>query len=53
MATKNNPQLDRVMEQYRELANSAREAKSPDEVRAALDQHFGAFPAPVASNANP
>jgi phosphinothricin tripeptide acetyl hydrolase len=32
------------MEQYRELANSAREAKSPAEVRAALDRHFGAFP---------
>ncbi len=39
-----NPQLEKVMEQYRELANSAREAKSPAEVRAALDGHFGAFP---------
>jgi monoterpene epsilon-lactone hydrolase len=39
-----NPQLEKVMEQYRGLANSARDAKSPAEVRAALDRHFGAFP---------
>jgi phosphinothricin tripeptide acetyl hydrolase len=50
---KNNPQLDRVMEQYRELARAAREARGPAEVRAALDRHFGAFPSAGAVKCEP
>jgi monoterpene epsilon-lactone hydrolase len=41
---KANPQLDLVMEQYRDVSRAAREAQSPAEVRAALDRQFGAFP---------
>lgn len=50
---KNNPQLERVMEQYRELARTAREAQGPAEVRAALDRQFGAFPSAGAVKCEP
>ncbi|HUY18898.1 MAG TPA: alpha/beta hydrolase [Candidatus Binataceae bacterium] len=50
---KNNPQLERVMNEYRELARTAREAKSPAEVRAALDQYFGAFPSAATVKCEP
>ncbi|MGH7906607.1 MAG: alpha/beta hydrolase, partial [Candidatus Binataceae bacterium] len=39
-----SPELKRVLERYRKLNEQASQAKSPEEVRAALDGAFGEFP---------
>jgi epsilon-lactone hydrolase len=53
MASQNNSQLERVLEEYRDLARAARDAQSPAEVRAALDGHFSAFPSAAAVKCEP
>lgn len=42
--TSDDLQLKQMIERLRELGQDCLRAQSTDEVRAALDRHFGAFP---------